>query len=260
MTDVHNTPNGPDDEMLMLHAYVDGELDTPAALALERRIAADPQLAAELLRLQALRSALGQHVSKDIASDELRARIARIGQPARPAARSFDWRAMAASVLVASFLASSGTFYAQKWTAANDDVAVAVAGHRRALLAAQYVDVVSSDRHTVKPWFNSKLAISPAVVDLAMDGFPLLGGRVDLVHGQPVPVLVYRKREHFISVFTVPDSTRQSDEAAPHLDIKDGYNVLEWQGAGFSYLAVSDMELQELQGFVGLWRKALKTM
>ena len=87
---------------------------------------------------------------------------------------------------------------------AANEIAAIVADHQRALLAAPPFDIASSDRHTVKPWFDSKLALSPQVVDLAGAGFPLAGGRVEIVDGKPVPVLVYQRRAHIISVVAIP--------------------------------------------------------
>ena len=76
--------------------------------------------------------------------------------------------------------------------------------HRRALLAREAIDIASSDRHTVKPWFDARLAVSPPVVDLAAQGFALVGGRADVVEGLPAPTLVYRLREHLISLTALP--------------------------------------------------------
>ena len=260
MTDTRTTQAGTEDERLLLHAYADGELDASAAIAFERRIAASPQIQDELRRLQALHTALSERVAKDVASVALRKRIAQIARPTNPATRSFDWRVLAASVVIASCLASGTTYVALTRNPSSNAIASIVAGHQRALLASQSVDVASSDRHTVKPWFNSKLAISPVVVDLAADGFPLIGGRVDVIGGQPVPALVYRRREHLISVVSVPKGGARDDGAKPRLDSKDGYKVLTWQGTDFTYSAVSDVALDDLEDFAGRWRAAAKGM
>ena len=258
MTDNPASPDVVADERLMLHAYVDGELDASTALDFERRIATNPQLKDELRRLQRLHTALSEHVTKDVASEALHQRIAGIAHPSKPVVRNFDWRALAASIVIASCLASGATYLAMMPGRSPNDVASIVAGHQRSLLASQSVDVASSDRHTVKPWFNSKLAISPVVVDLAADGFPLLGGRVDVIGGQAVPALVYRRREHLISVVAVPRVGAHEDGTGPHLETKDGYKVLTWQGTDFTYSAVSDIALDELQSFIERWRAAAK--
>ena len=258
MTDSLTTQAGTEDERLMLHAYLDGELDAAAGLAFERRIAADPLLQDEMRRLQALRTALSERVTKTIASDALRARVAGIVRAVGPEIRRYDWRAMAASVVIASCLASGATYVVLTGRQSSNAVASVVAGHQRFLLSGQFVDVASSDRHTVKPWFSNKLAISPIVVDLTADGFPLIGGRVEVVGGQAVPGLVYKRREHIISVVTMPNTGAQDDGANPQLATKDGYKVLTWKGADFTYSAVSDVALEDLENFVERWRTAAK--
>ena len=125
-----------------------------------------------------------------------------------------------------------------------------VASHMRALMASQSVDVASSDRHTVKPWFNGKLPESPRVVDLASQGFPLVGGRIDVIGLTPVPTLVYRARLHVISVTALALSRRAS--AAPHPI--DGYNVVEWTDGPLAYWAVSDLAAPELENFARAFR------
>ena len=219
-----------EESLLLLNAYLDGELDAASVLEVERRIGTDAALQAELARLTELRNAFATHVGKDRASDALRKRIAAIAEPAdvrpatrtraKPALRSFDWRQMAAAAAVAAVLASAGTYVGLQQTAANGEVAEIVAGHQRALLATSPFDVASSDRHTVKPWFDSKLAVSPQIVDLAEAGFPLVGGRVDVVDGHAVPTSVYKRREHVISLTAVPKPGSKDDGAPATRDAR----------------------------------------
>ena len=124
-----------------------------------------------------------------------------------------------------------------------------VASHMRALMAAQAVDVASSDRHTVKPWFNGKLPRSPRVVDLAAQGFPLVGGRIDVIGLTPVATLVYRARLHVISL-TALASHRAG--LPPHPI--DGYNLVEWTDGELAYWAVSDLAAPELENFAKAFR------
>jgi anti-sigma factor RsiW len=138
----------------------------------------------------------------------------------------------------------------------SSDIASIVAGHQRALLASQPFDVASSDRHTVKPWFDGKLALSPQVVDLSGDGFPLAGGRVDVVDGKAAPAMVYKHREHVISVVAIARPGSKDTGAPPTRTTLDGYSVLAWPGADFEYSAVSDLADAELSDFVADWRKA----
>ena len=114
------------------------------------------------------------------------------------------WRRLAMAAALAAFVAGTGTYSILRQDPVSNDVAAIVSDHRRALLAATPYDIASSDRHTVKPWFDSKLALSPQVVDLAASGFPLAGGRVEILDGKAVPVLVYQRRAHVISVVAVP--------------------------------------------------------
>jgi anti-sigma factor RsiW len=119
-----------------------------------------------------------------------------------------------------------------------------VSSHVRSLMSARSIDVASSDRHTVKPWFAGKLDYSPPVVDLAGDGFALVGGRLDYVDGQPVAVLVYQRRKHVVDVFIWPASSASSERSASRS--RRGYNVLHWAKAGMNYWIVSDLEGEEL--------------
>lgn len=121
-------------------------------------------------------------------------------------------------------------------------------------MASQPTDVVSSDRHTVKPWFQGRIVGAPRVVDLAKEDFPLVGGRVDVVGRTPVPTLVYHHAKHLISLTAV----RASDQAnsTPVLHTVDGYNVLRWTDEGTTYWAISDMGAADLDNFARLFRSA----
>src|SRR6185312_9276364 len=109
--------------------------------------------------------------------------------------------------------------------------------HMRGMLATSPVDVVSSDRHTVKPWLDAKLGVSPPATDFAEQGFALIGGRVDVINGRSVPALVYRHREHLISLIALPVGADTPAAEAVSLDV-GGYHVVKWTGKGFEYWAV----------------------
>ena len=113
-----------------------------------------------------------------------------------------------------------------------------VASHMRALMAPQPTDVVSSDRHTVKPWFNGRIAEAPRVVDLASEGFPLVGGRIDVIGRVPVPTLVYRHRQHLDQPERGSGRPRMPASLARAIA---GYNMLTWTDNGVTYWAVSDL-------------------
>ena len=184
----------PTDPRLLVHAYVDGELDPAHVLEMERQFAGDPALAAERDRVEALRRAIRERLPLEAAPADLARRIETAVGLRRDDARTSShpsWRALAASVVLAVFLASGATWLALRPHPADATADMIVASHVRALMAPQPFDVASSDRHTVKPWFNGRIADAPRVVDLADQGFPLVGGRVDVIGRAPVATLVY---------------------------------------------------------------------
>jgi anti-sigma factor RsiW len=241
------------DDRLLLNAYVDGELDPAHELEFEQRLAADPALAAAHARLVALRGAIAARLPRETASPQLRRRVAAL---ARPQAASPGWRALAASVAVA-FVAGSALTYAVRDYAVRDFGAnapaspaqVLVASHLRSLMASQPFDVASSDRHTVKPWFNGKIPESPRVVDLSSQGFELAGGRIDVIDLIPVPTLVYKRRLHVISLTALPTKLGISPPRAI-----DGYNIVDWTDGNLTYWAVSDLAAPELEEFARAFR------
>jgi anti-sigma factor RsiW len=264
-----NSWSSREQSLLLLNAYLDNELDAASVLDVEQRLASDPALRVEHERLVQLRRRLASHRAGERASDDLRRRIAAIADtplaadpapdkvvplPKRPA-RTYGWQHMAAAAALAAVVAGVSTFSLVQEDPGSGDIAAIVTDHRRALLAATPYDVASSDRHTVKPWFDSKLALSPQVFDLSSAGFPLAGGRVEILDGKPVPVLVYQRRAHVISVVAAPRSGLQKTSEPSRVSTHDGYSVIEWHGRDFDYFVVSDLAEPELEEFVTLWRK-----
>ncbi len=240
-----------ENDRLLLNAYIDGELDPAHVLELERRLAEDRALANERARIEALRGAMRERLPRETASPALRRRVAALARP-QPFAVNWrgGWASMAASV-VAAFAAGSIATLVAIGPGGREPVAeLLVASHMRALMASQPVEVTSSDRHTVKPWFNGKLPESPRVVDLTAQGFPLVGGRIDVIGLTPVPTLVYRARLHVISLTALPLSSRAS--ASPHAI--EGYNIVEWTDGPLAYWAVSDLAVPELENFAKAFR------
>jgi anti-sigma factor RsiW len=241
------------DPRLLVHAYVDGELDPANALELERQLANDPALAAERERIEALRRTIAERLPREAAPAGLARRIeAAVGARAAPAriAAHPSWRALAASVMVAAFLGSGATWLALSPAPADADMVVA--NHVRALMAPHPVDVESSDGHTVKPWFSGRIPEAPRVVDLSNDGFALVGGRIDVIGRTPIPTLVYRVRQHLISV----SALRAGRAAAMPNEQIAGYNLVSWTDNGVTYWAVSNVAAADLNAFVKAFRAA----
>lgn len=246
---------------MLLNAYVDNELDTVSSLAFESRLTREPALKAEYDRLIALRRALriGFAVEKAPASlrDSLINGPGIAGGTPLPGLRRVNrhrasWQAMAAAVVLAAGLGSASTYLLTSQTSSEAAVAAVIAGHVRGLVASHSTDIASSDRHTVKPWFNGRLSFAPKVKDLAKDGFPLLGGRIDVIGGQPAGTLVYRRRQHLVSLTATPD---EADIPSTPLRLtRDGFSVVRWREDGITYWAVSDLAMTELEELAKLFR------
>ena len=217
-----------DNSVLLVHAYLDGELDPANALGIAQQMSTEPGLAAESERVKALQRAIRERLPREETPPGLHARIeASVGgtrrQHARPSWRALaasialttqpSWRALAASIALTAMVASSSTWFV---VGSQPEITIAdllVSDHIRALMAPEPVDVVSSDRHTVKPWFNGRIPNSPRVVDLAKEDFPLVGGRIDVVGQTPVSTLVYRHAKHLISLTAMPAESQFKLEA-----------------------------------------------
>lgn len=244
-----------EDRILQLQAALDGELDAAGMLAFERACAADPQLAAEFARFRAADAALRAAMPVEPARPRLRARVAALaGEPRRSWSDRFaatPWRAMAASLLVGA-LAGAGAL--QLSAPPRSENGALVSAFVRTQIGGQSVDVVSSDRHVVKPWLAGRAPLAVAALDLAASGFPLAGGRVEVIDGKVAPTLVYRRREHRIDVTELPLGRDASGQT--RLTSLDGYHVARWSDADRAYVAVTDLPAAELADFAALFRKA----
>jgi anti-sigma factor RsiW len=256
------------ERLLRLNAALDGELDAMASLEFERQMRDDPALAAEYRRLAGLRDAVRRHAPREAAPQALADRIAALA-PAAPQSQSpaatvvplrrrawFDRRALAlaASLAVLGFAVAAGLTSLRTPSGSSDVAQHLVSDFARAEIAGQPFDVASSDRHTVKPWLADRTTISASIVDLAPEGFPLVGGRVAIVDRIPAPTLVYRHNEHLVAVTELPLDLRGS-RAAGAIETINGYHVARWSDTNLAYLAVSDMDLKTLGEFVEAFRR-----
>jgi anti-sigma factor RsiW len=236
----------------LVHAYLDGELDPANTIAIGQEIERNPRLAKELASASALQQALRTHFPLEPVPAALRARIdaaaGRSGRWQRP-----GWAALAASVLVAISLSSASTWMVLRARAGDHVLAEVVDSHMRSLIATAPIDVASSERHVVKPWFNGRIPQAPRVIDLKAEEFPLVGARIDVIGKTPVPTLVYRRRLHTISLVALPAAGAAQ---APSTRTDSGYNVMTWVDGDIRYVATSDLNAAELNTFARLFRTA----
>jgi anti-sigma factor RsiW len=235
----------------LMHGYLDGELDLASNLDLENHIQTCTLCGPEYQRQQALRSMLR---NSDISfrapaglqkSIQSALKTAEGGPPAkRTRIQPAFWLSIAASIAVVALVAWNAGVRQQPQT--NPETLIAenvVASHVRSLMVDHLTDVESTDNHTVKPWFSGKLEFAPPVKDLAAQGFPLAGGRLDYLNG-PAAALVYKRRQHTINVFIQPVNSGSNVPA--HSLVVRGYNLLHWTASGMNYWAVSDLNSAEL--------------
>jgi anti-sigma factor RsiW len=246
-----------DSDGRLLQAYFDGELDLVRTVEFEEHLKTCLDCTAELRELQIMRQSLRSSNLYERAPESLRARIrAELpGGEAQPRLISIrrrpvlEWLAVAAAIVIALILGVRAIPNIGGQRQTNLLAQEIVASHIRSLQPSHLYDVESTDQHTVKPWFDGKLDFSPPVVDLASDGFPLVGGRLDFIGDRDVAALVYQRRKHFINVFVWPDSTGSNSSHA--LESQQGYNVMRWSHGGFQFWAVSDVSASDLSTFVG---------
>jgi len=230
-----------------LPSYVDGELDEAAAERCREHLAGCEACRARVTRQEAL-THLSQRAPYYTASDRLRSTILSRVRKRRMTPRLLATAATALLAVSVTALVGPRLRPTADRQAAAGLAAEVVDEHVRALMSDRLFDVASTDQHTVKPWFLGKLDFSPPVVDLASEGFPLQGGRVDYVGGHRIAALVYTRRQHTINVFVWPSP----ENAAPGSETIRGFHVVHWARGGMTLWAVSDLNEAELQQFVAL--------
>lgn len=250
--------------VLLVQAEFDGELGAAEAAQLEahrwgcavcREAGAQLAQARELLRdepYETTPDAVRQRVMARLAKARLANAASNAPTPRprriesrrwRPAGAGFGLGAACAAALALLLLSPADQ-------SLTDQV---VAGHIRALQPGHLEDVASSDRHTVKPWFDGRTDFAPPVRDFAAQGFPLKGGRLDYIGGRPVAVLVYMRDKHVINLFVWPATAGTA--APPAATERNGYNVVHWVQDGMNFWAVSDVEASQLRDFAQDWQQ-----
>ncbi|WP_133645874.1 anti-sigma factor family protein [Paraburkholderia flava] len=244
----------------LLPGYLDQELSLSESLEFERHLA-DCELCQQAY-------AQHQQVSAKLRQADLRvdapADLARRIRAALPRQKSwwqrlierFEWRSGGGSWNWAPVGAMAMSFVALTWsvglylsvpsgeTRLTDEL---VNSHIRSLQFDHLSDVISTDKHTVKPWFDGKLDYAPPVVDLAQQGYPLIGGRLDYLDGRPVAVMVYRYKLHPINLYVWPG---HDGGPTPSIGEKQGYHLAHWSAGGMNYWAITDAGDTELNGFI----------
>ena len=257
----------------LMDAYLDGELDPVSSQKVEQHLRDCPKCEQAYEVETAMAHAISQAAPYYKAPPELRERIQsslrnEIGAKAtrngirgsqvmrtrkQPEARAtllgmpWNWLALAAAIALAAIVASS---FLPRLKQPGPDQFLAtqlIASHVRSLMADHLTDVASSDQHTVKPWLDTKLDFAAPVVDLSGDGFPLIGGRLDYLDNHSAAALVYQRRKHFINLFIWP--TTPGDSKAQKMVEREGYHLVHWADGDFTYWAVSDVSVDDLQNF-----------
>ena len=235
----------------LIHPYADGELDAANIRLVEDHLAGCPDCRAVEQGIRRLHTALTNSTPAFRAPASLRKKI-RADLRRETAAKSepqTSWSWLSFALGTACALLLLGFIFAQTYRGASRNAIAdqVVADHVRSLLATHLVDVVSSDQHTVKPWFDGKVDFAPEVHDFAAEGFPLAGGRLDYLDGKTVVALVYRRHQHPINLLISPAPGRSN--SAREAMTRRGYNLIHWTQNEMSYWAVSDLNAAELDQF-----------
>jgi anti-sigma factor RsiW len=246
-----------DEAEILLHALIDGELDAGHAREVEDHIAGCAACAAALRDYREMGKAVAGADLRYKAPLELRRRIEASLPRAQPAPnRRAVLRGFAMGSAVSAIAATGLVAIVLR----NDDqsriTSEIVSAHLRSLQAGHLTDVISTDQHTVKPWFNGRLDVAPPVIDLTALGFTLIGGRLDYVDARPVGAIVYRRRLHVINLFVA--QTANTESRAAKTETFQGFNVRSWSEGGLNYWAVSDIAADELAEFSEKFQGAMK--
>jgi anti-sigma factor RsiW len=250
------------DNILLVQAEFDGELDAADALRAAQHRQTCPECRDAYAQLSATHALVRESAPRYQAPEKLR-RAIRAGlsvtgdaaTPPRPRPARPWWRE-GASFAVGAAMAAGIALFVINPAQQNllDDV---VASHVRALQPGHLEDVISTDQHTVKPWFDGRIDFAPPVKDLAAKHFPLLGGRLDYLNDRPVAAMVYGSDKHLIDLYVWPtNKAGGTGEPLPSTATRNGYHTVHWTENGMDLWAVSDLEASKLNDFVRDWRAA----
>lgn len=237
-----------DEATVLLHALIDRELDAGHAREVEAHTAGCARCAAELTVYRELSRAVQDDKLRYASPASLRNRIDRaIPAPTARTSRRSLLKGFALGSIMSAAAAAGVTVVIIRQDRDNRILSEAVSAHLRSLQAEHLTDVLSSDQHAVKPWFNGRIDLAPPVVDLTAQGFTLIGGRLDYIDGKPAAAIVYRRRVHVINLFVMQNLG--GTLPAAQLETFQGFNTLRWNDQGLSLLAVSDLNQEELREF-----------
>jgi anti-sigma factor RsiW len=245
-----------DEAEILLHALIDGELDASHAREVEHHIAGCPRCTAQLAAYREMSKAFADADLRYAAPPELRRRI----EASLPQTRIPSRRAVLQGFAMGSAVSAIAATGLVAIVLRGDDeqriLSEVVSAHLRSLQAGHLTDVVSTDQHTVKPWFNGKLDESPPVIDLTAQGFTLIGGRLDYIDTRAIGAVVYRRRAHVINLFVA--QTASTERHAARIETIQGFNIRRWSEQGLNYWAVSDIGADELAEFGNKFEAALR--
>jgi anti-sigma factor RsiW len=242
-----------EDTQSLLDGYLDHELDLMRSVDIERHLKECEKCSVRYENLQSLRAGVSRDSLYYFAPAGLQQRVLlTLSKEMRTESRLpvlvWRWFGAAAALIIVCVVIWSVIGFIRKPSAEELLAQEAVSSHVRSLMVDHLTDVLSSDQHTVKPWFNGKLDFAPPVDDLSSQGFPLIGGRLDYLDSRQVAALVYQRRQHFINLFVWP--VAGNSNFPQKVLTRQGYNVVHWTTRGMNYWAVSDISESELQEFV----------
>jgi anti-sigma factor RsiW len=258
-----------DEAEILLHALIDGELDAGHAREVEAHIATCAGCAAQLAAYRQMSQEIARADLRYSAPPALRMKIeASLPQPLpKPMPRLVSSapapsrrRLLQGFAMGSALSALAATGLVAVVLRADDEQRImseVVSAHLRSLQAGHLTDVISTDQHTVKPWFNGRLDVSPPVIDLTSKGFTLVGGRLDYIDARAIGAVVYRRRQHVINLFV--SQTTSMEKRAAKTETIQGFNIRRWSDRGLNYWAISDIGADELNEFGEKFEAAVQT-